>query len=155
MLKDFSPLLDEECFVGFQQEEEETDWVANGILGARRGHPFLRACMRLTADAFAETGVFLRSPAVTTAVLKSWGLREYGLQKVGGVRVCPAEYFYPFPWYEKFSPGCVRESTYCVHHWEASWLKSGHYKTRIPYRLIGRLARSRLGRYLADMKARA
>jgi hypothetical protein len=92
---------------------------------------------------------------VTTAVLKGWGLREYGLQEVGGVRVYPSEYFYPFPWYASFSPDCVKESTYCIHHWEGSWLKSGHYKTRAPYRLIRRMARTRLGRYFAYMKRRS
>ncbi len=155
VLKDFAPLLGEECFVGFQQEEEDADWVTNGVMGARRGHPFLQACMRLTLDAFEETGDFLRSPEVTTAVLKALGLGAYGPQRVGGVTVYPAEYFYPFPWYSKFSPGCVKESTYCVHHWEASWLKSGLYKTRAPYKLLRRMARSRLLRYFTHARRRS
>lgn len=149
VLKDFSPLLGEECFVGFQQEEEDADWVNNAVMGARRGHPFLQACTLLTEGAFAEAGVFQRSPSVMTAVLKGWGLGAYGLQEVGGVKVYPAEYFYPFPWYSKFSPDCVTESTYCVHHWEGSWLKSGRDKTRAPYRLMQRIARTRLRRYFA------
>jgi hypothetical protein len=63
VLKDFSPLLRDECFVAFQQQEEDVDWVTNGVMGARPGHPFLQACMRLTADAFGKKNVFLRSPA--------------------------------------------------------------------------------------------
>lgn len=155
VLKDFSPLLRDECFVGFQQREEESDWVNNAVMGARRGHPFLQTCMRLTERAYAETGVFQRSPVVATAVLKGLGLREYGLQEVGGVKVYPAEYFYPFPWYSRFTPDCVKESTYCVHHWEGSWLKSGHYKTRAPYRFMKRMARMRLRQYLAYRKWRS
>ena len=146
VLKDFSPLLGEECFVGFQQQEEGADWANNGVMGARRGHPFLEVCMRLTAEAFVERGDFLRSPEVTTAVLKRWGLRDYGLQEVGGVKVLPAEYFYPFPWYASFSPDCVKESTYCVHHWEASWIKSRHHLRRAHFWLLKRMARARHGR---------
>jgi Glycosyltransferase sugar-binding region containing DXD motif/Alpha 1,4-glycosyltransferase conserved region len=152
VLKDFSPLLSEECFVGFQQKEEDVDWVTNGVMGARRGHPFLQACMRLTVDTFAAEGRFLRSPEVTTAVSKEWGLREYGLQEVGGVRVYPAEYFYPFPWYANFSPGCVKEDTYCIHHWEGSWLKSRHYLRRAHFWFLKRMARERQRRHSAQAK---
>ncbi|HWW76440.1 MAG TPA: glycosyltransferase [Pyrinomonadaceae bacterium] len=154
VMRDFSPLLGEECFVGFQQKGEDADWVANGVIGARRGHPFLGACMRLTEEKFEEAGVFLRSPQVTTAVLKGWGLSEYGLQEVGGVKVYPAEYFYPFPWYETFSPDCVKENTYSVHHWEASWIKSRHPLSRARFWFLKRVARSRQRRSAASGRVR-
>ncbi|HKQ99751.1 MAG TPA: glycosyltransferase, partial [Pyrinomonadaceae bacterium] len=115
VLKDFSPLLDDECFAGFQQKDENSDWVNNAILGARPGHPFLKSCMSLTDEALRETGEFLRSPVVTTSVLKRGGLRDYGLQQVDGVMLYPTEYFYPFPWQGKFTVDCIKEDTYCIH----------------------------------------
>jgi len=37
--------------------------------------------------------------------------------------IYPAEYFYPFPWFSRFSPACIKQDTYSVHYWEGSWLK--------------------------------
>jgi hypothetical protein len=121
-LKDFAPLLAHDCFLGFQLEGEQVDWVTNGVMGARAGHPFLQRCMVLTQGLFAGTGEFYRSPTVVTRVLREMGLKKYGLQELGGVTLCPVEYFYPYSWLETYSPDCVRENTYCVHHWEGTWL---------------------------------
>lgn len=145
VLKDFSPLLGDECFVGFQQEEENIDWVNNAVLGARARHPFLKSCLSLTEEVFKASGEFQRSPTVTTRVLKEWGLRHYGLQQIKGVALYPAEYFYPFPWNGKFTPDCVTESTYCIHYWEGTWLKTGRYRATAPVRMMRRLARSLTG----------
>lgn len=147
VIKDFSPLLRDDCFVGFQQVEEEADWVNNAVLGARPGHPFLRRCLGLTVEAFGRRGEFLRSPTVTTAVLKEWGLRGYGLQEVHGVMVYPTEYFYPYPWYGEFSPECIREDTYCVHYWEGTWCrKKGPHKALSPFRIMKRAVRALIQR---------
>lgn len=147
VIKDFSPLLRADCFVGFQQAEEEADWVNNAVLGARPGHPFLRCCLGLTVEAFARRGEFLRSPTVTTTVLKEWGLRGYGLQEVRGVMVYPTEYFYPYPWFGKFSPECISEETYCVHYWEGTWCrKKGVQKAFSPFRMMKRAVRAIIAR---------
>lgn len=146
VVRDFEPLLRHKCFLGFQQEEEEADWINNAVMGAEPGHQFLQRCMELTLELFAQTGEFYRAPTINTRVLKEKGLRGYGLQEIGGVTVYPAEYFYPFPWFGKFSPGCVTESTYCIHHWEASWKKSGFHKIMYPLRRMKRMMRSRFTR---------
>jgi mannosyltransferase OCH1-like enzyme len=144
VLKDFSPLLHHECFVGFQQKEENSDWVNNAVLGARARHPFLKSCMSLTEEAFESRGEFQRAPTITTRILKERGLRQYGLQQVNGVWLYPAEYFYPFPWDGKFTPDCVTESTYCIHYWEGTWLKTGRYRALAPLRKMRKLGRSLL-----------
>ncbi len=141
-LKDFAPLLHHKCFVGFQQAEEKVDWVNSAISGAQPGHPFLMRCVELTRKLFAETGDFPRSPFVVTRILKEMGLREYKLQEVDGVTVYPIEYFYPYPWFGKFSPGCIKENTYCIHHWEASWRKQERDKSLSPLRIMKRMMRS-------------
>jgi mannosyltransferase OCH1-like enzyme len=80
VLRDFDDLLGEGCVVGFQQEKHDTDWANNAVIVARAGHPFLKDCIDLTLEHFEKTGEFLRSPIVTTAVLKEWGLVKYGSQ---------------------------------------------------------------------------
>jgi mannosyltransferase OCH1-like enzyme len=141
VLKSFEPLLRHESFLGFQQEEEEADWVNGAVWGARPGHPLPKRCLELTLELFAQTGEFYRGPTVITRALKETGLREYGLQETGGVTVYPAEYFYPFPWFGKFSPGCFTENTYCIHHWEGSWKTRG-FKVLLPLRRMSRKMRS-------------
>jgi mannosyltransferase OCH1-like enzyme len=146
VIKDFSPLLHHECFVGFQQQDENADWVNTAILGAHPRHPFLKSCMSLTEEAFEEKGEFQRSPTVTTRVLRQWGLRSYGLQQINGVALYPKEYFYPFPWNGKFTAECIKESTYCIHYWEGTWLKTEHNKVLAPLRIMRRLGHSLLNR---------
>lgn len=121
ILRALDPLLDAGCFLAFQQEMEHEDWVNNAVLGAVAGHPFLARCMAVTVEAFERDGVFLRSPTVTTAVLRDMGLRRYGRQRFGDVVVLPRETFYPYPWYSRFTPECVTADTYGIHHWETSW----------------------------------
>ena len=143
VLKDFAPLLRHECFAGFQQPEEQVDWVNNAVLGARAGHPFLAQCLRLTHSMFASTGQLPRSPTVSTSVLREMGLRDYKLQEVGGVTLYPVEYFYPFPWHGTFSPECITESTYCVHYWEGSWWRElERRRRRSPRHILGRVLRA-------------
>lgn len=139
IVRALDPLLETRCFLAFQQREMDEDWVNNAVLGAEAGHPFLRRCMEHTVEAFERTGVLLRSPAVTTAVLREMGLRHYGLQECGGVTVLPRESFYPFPWYARYTPACVTADTYGIHHWEASW-QSG--PVRLTTHLLRRAWRS-------------
>jgi mannosyltransferase OCH1-like enzyme len=139
VIKDFAPLLVKKCFLGFQQEEEQVDWVNSAILGAEREHHFLKQCMSLTQELFALTGVFPRSPAVFTTVLKGMGLKDYVVQEVKDVTVYPAEYFYPYPWFGKFTPACLTEKTYCIHHWEWSWRKKNHNPVMSSLRAIKKM----------------
>jgi len=142
VLKDFSPLLRHECFLGFQHLEERVDWVNSAVLGARPGHPFLAQCSRRTQSLFASAGAFPRSPFVVSSLLREMGLREYKLQEVGGVTIYPVEYFYPYPWYGNFSPDCIKENTYSVHYWEGSWLKQEQRRRRSPRRIMKRVLRA-------------
>ena len=123
VVKPFDPLLNDRCFLGFQYKEEGPGWIANAVIGAESGHHFLKRCMKLTLSLFEEDQRFHISPRVTTMALNELGPVEYGTQKVGDVRLYPVEYFYPYGPREKFSPECIRENTYCMHHWSGSWLK--------------------------------
>lgn len=144
VLRDFSPLLRHDCFLGFQLEEEVVDWVAGGVIGARAGHPFLKRAMVLTQGLFASGGEFYLSPTVLTRVLKEMGLKRYGLQEVGGVTLYPVDYFYPYSWLETYSPDCVTENTYSVHHWEGTWLeKRGGKAQPLPRRIANLMKRGR------------
>jgi hypothetical protein len=142
VIKSFAPFLRHKSFVGFQQEEEQLDWANNAILGAEPENDFVGRCMEMTLELFAATGEFYRSPTVTTMVLNEMGLREHGLQELGGVTIYPAEYFYPFPWFGQFSPDCITEHTHCIHHWEGTWCRPEPHGARLPLVAMKRLART-------------
>jgi mannosyltransferase OCH1-like enzyme len=142
VVRPLTPLLQHKCFLGFQQEAEGDDWVNTAVMGAEPGHPFLQRSMKLTLKKFADEGEFYRSPAINTAVLKEMGLRAYGFQEIDNVTLYPAEYFYPYPWSGKFSPDCMTENTYCVHHWAGSWLKPEKRKLSNPGQFVGRMLRA-------------
>jgi mannosyltransferase OCH1-like enzyme len=142
VVRPLTPLLRHQCFLGFQLEREETDWLNSAIMGAVPGHPFLRRCMELTVQKFVDEGEFYRSPAIITAALKESGLRDYGLQEIDEVTLYPLEYFYPYSWFEKFSPDCITENTYCVHHWAGSWVKPEKRKLPTPRQIAGRILRT-------------
>ena len=122
--KSYTPLLHHKCFLGFQVEEEQVDWVANSVLGAQPGHHFIKRSIELTLSLFAKTGRFYRAPMITTMILKEMGLKRYGPQEIEDVTIYPLEYFYPYSWTGKFSPDCIKENTYSVHYWEGSWIKT-------------------------------
>jgi mannosyltransferase OCH1-like enzyme len=121
VIRPLDAFLANECFVGFQVEEERLDWVNNAVLGASAGHPFLPACMGYARWHFENLGKFAISPVVTTQVLRYVGLRQYGFQELDGVTIYPAQYFYPYPWFAQYSDDCVTSDTYCIHYWERSW----------------------------------
>lgn len=145
-IKSLTPVLHHKCFMGFQVKEEQPDWVNTAVLGAEPGHQFLRRSMDLTQELFAATGKFYRSPTVTTRILKEMGLKEYGLQEVEEATIYPLEYFYPFPWTSKFSSECIKANTYCIHHWEGTWLKKEHSRVLRPLRTIKRIVRTHVSK---------
>ena len=123
VLKRFDDLLGLGCFFGFQLVEPNVDWVNNAVIGARPGHPFLKHCLKVIHDTYARKRGIPRGPELMTAVLRMSGLRHYGRQDVQGISLLPRECFYPYAWTEAFTPDCVTSSTYCVHHWEGTWVR--------------------------------
>ena len=123
VLRPFDPLLGDPCFLGFQLAWHPTDWVNNAVMAARRGHPFVERCMQLTRRRFREDGQIYRSPEVSTMALKAMGLGHYWLQRLTDVRLYPTDFFYPYAWFEEFSPDRITEHTYCIHRWAGSWVK--------------------------------
>jgi mannosyltransferase OCH1-like enzyme len=142
VIRSFNPLLAHKCFLGFQQQEEQTDWVNGAVLGAQAGHPFLKRCMELTEQLFEAEGEFYRSPAIITMALKEAGLNAYCQQEINDVTVYPAEYFYPYPWFGRFAPECITANTYSVHHWAGSWVKRERCKTLSPRQIMQRMKRA-------------
>lgn len=121
MLKPLDPLLGS-GFCGF----ESRDYVALGLIfAAEAGDETVKALR----DAYE--GLHFTNPdgAVNqkpSPVLQTEELRKFGLkpddgtvQSVGTLRVYPKEYFAP----KDLDGHCtITANTYCIHHYEASWM---------------------------------
>lgn len=118
-LKSFDPLLDNGCFFGFQQQHKNSDWVNNAVIGSTPQHQFIHQIL-VELDNESEDNKS-RGPDLVTSLLTEMGLKEYGEQVINSVKLYPAEYFYPYPWWANMHPARITERTFAIHHWQLSW----------------------------------
>ncbi len=85
--------------------------------------PFLKECMDYmdrtpfdTAKIELSTG-----PIMFTNLMKQrgWAPGKAGTYK--GVTILTPPHFYPYRYDQYYTPGCITEKTFCVHHWANSW----------------------------------
>jgi mannosyltransferase OCH1-like enzyme len=116
IVRDLTPLLSDEFFIGRESE----DYINAGIIGATKGHP-LMSCIMKEFDNRATTG-FTAIPEVITPILAEKTLTSKG------VRIYPPEFFYPYNPFDKNRKDIaqlfycdVSNNTYAIHHWAQSW----------------------------------
>jgi len=124
ILQNFTHLLSESCFLGF--EEKHVDWdgcINNAVIGASPNHWFINEMYdELTTNFDGREDAHLSSPNMTTKLLKKHGVKNYGDQKVRDIHLFPTDFFYPYSWHEIFNPEEVTKNTYCIHRFERSWV---------------------------------
>ncbi len=127
ILKPLDPLLEMQCFVGF----EAKDMVNAAVMGATAQNKVVRTLLHdySNANFLNEQGKRISPtiPIVLTQELMKQGLKLNGnMQKLSEVTVYPQSIFYPnnflFIW------GRTPQKTYTIHHAEQSW-KSDMKKT--------------------------
>jgi hypothetical protein len=121
VLKPFDPLLDNGYFLSFDKPAPASgNWALDGISGSVAGHPFPKACMQ----EWENQGNEAVNARVVTNVLLQMGLQEYKAQTIGDVSIYPTDYFYPISWIPGEGPSRrkITHNTYCIHHYELSWL---------------------------------
>lgn len=125
-VRPFAPLLDNQCFLGFQDGRPDANWVNGAVFGAVPGHWFVEAAIaRMLAD-FTGTEPLDSShgPGHVVYMLKRYGLdrcHEDGTW-IRDIRLYPRRAFYPYHWTEAFHPSAVKPDTFMIHHWAASWV---------------------------------
>lgn len=106
------PLLPLEAFACWEDERV----VPNAVLGARREHPAIRACLDQALRTIRRGSTWDAGPGVTTRVL------------VGrpDVLLLPPGSFYPYHYKEKERRGedhkRAQPWAFAAHHWAGSWL---------------------------------
>jgi len=138
LVKPLEPFLNDQCFIGFQEELPTPHWVNCAIMGAEPQHHFVWDCLDLYNKSQMEDIVPLIGPEISTRILKRYGLKDYGNQEINGVKVYETEYFYPYHFLENFTEECITANTHGIHHWQISWDKHRtmrEKKLRFCYRL--------------------
>lgn len=144
VLRDISPLLEDEGFIGFEND----NYVASGLtIAAQAHHPVIQAMI-----AEYKTLHFLNPDGSTNAVgcphLNSDVMERFGLvrngqeQLVSGIHVYPADYFNPMD--STTGKLTKTEHTYSIHWYSMSWMgKSTHIRVKIGrmYRRIKKAVR--------------
>lgn len=144
VLRDISPLLEDEGFIGFENDQ----FVNSGqVLAAIPHHPVIGAMI-----AEYKTLHFLNPDGSTNAVgcphLNSDVMERFGLvrngqeQLVAGIHVYPADYFNPMD--STTGKLTKTEHTYSIHWYSMSWIgKSSQIRVKIGriYRRIKKAVR--------------
>ena len=137
VVRDISPLLDDEGFIGFENDQ----FVNSGqVMAAVPHHPVVQAMIEeykklhfLNADGTTNA---VGCPHLNTDVMERFGLVRNGQEQVvAGMHVYPADWFNPLD----STTGRLNktENTYSVHWYSMSWLpKHVQLKTK-----LGRLVR--------------
>ena len=108
LYKDITPLLkDVEMFIG----KEDEKYISVGIFGVVKNHLFLKDMLDFYNNEIFESPLF----TIPTIMTEVYSRKEYD------IKIYPPVYFYPYHYTEKFSHDCIKENTYCVHWWSASW----------------------------------
>lgn len=123
LVRPLDALLTLDCFAAW----EDARTVPDAVIGARRRHPAIRACIdlalaRLTSgssDWRTGDGAWATGPGVTTTVLPF----------ADGVTLFGPEAFYPVHYTAKdrldsFDP-TDHPDTFGIHRWHGSWLEEG------------------------------
>lgn len=160
LLRPLEPLRDAEVVLGFQNRLRTPSWVNNAVIGATPGHPFLARWL----SAFGTRMPGWRrmgdahGPGLVTRLLEEDGLDNapaLAPRKVGAVTLLPPDRFYPFPWTERFTPGCVGPETFGVHHWGGT---AAGYRPLTPgetLRALGAMAAPRLAASVMRLRFQA
>ena len=137
VLRDISPLLIDEGFLGFENEQ----FVNSGqVMAAAPHQPVVQAMIEeykklhfTNADGSLNA---VGCPHLNTDVMERFGLVRNGReQMVAGIHVYPTDYFNPLD--SVTGKLTKKENTYSIHWYSMSWLPK---KTRIRAK-VGRLVR--------------
>ena len=106
-VKRFDDLLNDKMFLG--REDEKV--INNAVIGCEAGHPFMKSCLDYmdkidinTPNNELETGPWMFTKLITP-----------------DITVFPASYFYPYHYSGSFTPECIKDNTYAIHHWAKTW----------------------------------
>lgn len=117
IIKDITPLLDCDLFLGY----ENSSVMSFGIVGVIPKHIVFKKFLE-----FYQNEIWISSLYIVTGILTKILKEEYGEENLENnkIKIYPREYFYPYNHDEEFTKECIKENTYAIHWWGKSWGKN-------------------------------
>lgn len=134
-IKNPSPLLDSEGFLGF----EGNKWIATSVIGTQKKHAVVEGFLK----SYKDKTFYLNSPSnvveLTKYLVDNFGLVLNGeYQTIEGFNIYPSDYFSPYDYLcGKLN---VTRNTYMIHWYDMSWVdqsKLRRFLSRIYHRVMG------------------
>lgn len=147
VLKSFNPLLGEHYFLG----EEAGGDIEAAVIGAEKGSSWVKECLDYYRDRpFIKSNGRLDTRPVPLLINSV----------VGGKGLAIKPYYYFSPKDYNIGKIDIKESTYCIHHFDGKWLKRGlkySVKKNIHkalYLIMGRVKHNKVIRIIRIIKDR-
>lgn len=122
VVQKFDFLADIACFIGF--ESRENLFVNNAIMGSEKNHSYIVDCFNKLISSFpGDEAANLSSPVLATEVLQSYGELTFSTRKLNNVTIFSHEYFSPYEYGDVLMFTDIKQNTYGIHHWKASWVQ--------------------------------
>lgn len=129
VVKPLDRFLSEKAFSGF----ESSNYVPTGIMASEKDNPVIGELLSYYDDRpFIVGGEMCCKPntEIITEYFLSKGLKTNNqLQTIDGFTLFPNDFFCP----KSINDGIIRktENTYCIHHFDASWLSDSSQKAKL------------------------
>ena len=130
VVQNMDKILNEPAFVGIQSSSLDGtgDWVEPAICGAQKHNKLFEKILSFYDELIWKEQIY------TMPHLFDYFLREYDIFPFSAkqqqeiihlpdITIYPEQYFIPYRFRENFSPECITENTYTIHHWNGSWTK--------------------------------
>lgn len=114
VVKSLEPLLKNQCFLGYEDE----DRLNTAVIGGVKGHHFFDNAINLIEQRHKNKKPFLIAPEVANACVE---------MNADNIELMPWHYFYPFNPYAKVHDrkqlmySYIEQDTYLIHHWGKGW----------------------------------
>lgn len=116
LIRDISPLLNDECFFGNEAKGRPN----SSVIGCTKEHSLPERCMRIIDDRHKRKQPYLIAPEVLLQALSTQPNTEK-------TTIYPEDYFYPYNPHDKLRPSetlmfsDITKNTFAIHHWGKSW----------------------------------
>jgi len=114
VIKDFSPLLSNDIFIGYEKENR----LNSAVIGSKKEEVFLQDCMNYMTSRHEKKLPYKIAPEVISSVYNSGNYPQ--------VLTLSEKSFYPYNPYNKKGTTQllyhdITQETYAIHHWAKSW----------------------------------
>lgn len=129
VVQNFDKFLNQNFFIGAQDE----NLINASIFGGIKKHDYIKECLKYYDDQSPrDWQLKLAIPRVLTRVFdaytNTYNTRFNSVMEVKGLKIYPAEYFYPLPFdvnkpFQKNFLNYAVDNTVTIHLWEGSWIE--------------------------------